>query len=148
MEDKRTWDTVEKPFLITIFGSALDSPLHPSTPLWQFCDPKWTHFHPFCLDLNFVWGGRKEVASFTDTTWKVPTLLTLTVGFSFSCGKPHFCLCNHHVEFQKSWGVGKNQKKQRRGGGGGGEGDRLRNIRQQNVLDSSLCYIEKETPNK
>ena len=33
MEDKRTWDSVEKPFLITIFGSALDSPLHPSTPL-------------------------------------------------------------------------------------------------------------------
>ena len=31
---------------------------------------------------------------------------------------------------------------------GEGEGKRSRNIRQQSILDSSLCYIERVTPNK
>jgi len=31
---------------------------------------------------------------------------------------------------------------------GEGEGKRLGSIRQQSILDSSLCYIEKATSNK
>ena len=95
----------------------MPSSLHSPLTIWW---PQMDSFPPFLLRPQLCLGGRKEIASFTDITWKVPTLLTFTValiaGFSFRCGKPYFCLRNYHVEFQKSCGVGKNKKKQRRGG--------------------------------
>ena len=119
MEVKRTYDTMKKPFLMTILGSALDSSLYPSTPLPSnnFLTPNGlisTHF----AKTSTFWGVGERRSPVL--LWKVPTLLTFTAaftaGFSFRCGKPRFCLCNHHVELQKIWGVGKNKKKRRRGG--------------------------------
>ena len=40
---------------------------------------KSNHFHPWCSKFNFVWGGWGGVASFTNFSRKVPTLLTSIV---------------------------------------------------------------------
>ena len=89
MQDKRTWDCVKKPLQAIIPQD--------SAPLGQFCVRLWVHpvvaptspsnvvakkstqFHPFCSKFNFVWGGRGGVASFSNITGKVPTLLTSIV---------------------------------------------------------------------
>ena len=89
MEDKRTWDCVKKPLQAIIpqdsapkdiFGSALGSsrrpPPPPTSPSNVVAKKKSTQFHPFCSKFNFVWGGRGGVASFSNITGKVPTLLT------------------------------------------------------------------------
>ena len=62
------------------FGFAF-IPSFPYSPL-QCCGQKSTHSltHPFCSKFNFVWGGRGGVASFSNITGKVPTLLTSIVG--------------------------------------------------------------------
>ena len=88
MEDKRTWDCVKSPskqllcttlLLSTIFCSALGSSRRPPTSPSNVVAKKSTHFHPFCSKSNFVWGGRGGVASFSNITGKVPTLLTSIV---------------------------------------------------------------------
>ena len=42
--------------------------VHPfvPTPLSNVVAKKKTHFHPWCSELNFVWGGRGGVTSFTN----------------------------------------------------------------------------------
>ena len=67
-------------FLRTIFCSALGSSRRPPTSPSNVVAKKSTHFHPFCSKFNFVWGGREGVASFSNITGKVPTLLTSIVG--------------------------------------------------------------------
>ena len=59
--------------------------VHPVIPLvpqqWfiQCYGQKSNHFHPWCSKFNFVWGGWGGVASFTNISRKVPTLLTSIV---------------------------------------------------------------------
>ena len=50
----------------------------PSSPhsLQQCCGQKKHSFPPIVLKINFVWGGRGGVTSFTNITGNVPTLLT------------------------------------------------------------------------
>ena len=80
--DKRTWNCVKKPvtystlLLMTIFLSALGSSHHPPTPSSNVVAKKKHSFPPIVLKINFVWGGRGEVTSFTNITGNVPTLLT------------------------------------------------------------------------
>ena len=62
--------------LTTIFCSALGSSRRLPTPPSNVVTKKSTHFHPFCAKFNFVWGGRGGVASFSNITGKVPTILT------------------------------------------------------------------------
>ena len=100
MGDKGTWDCVEKPvrqrytpidnFLIC-FGFIpsfshspqqwliLSSPYSPQKWLIQCYGQKSNHFHPWRSKFNFVWGGWGGVASFTNISRKVPTLLTSIV---------------------------------------------------------------------
>ena len=71
---------------------------HPSTPpRQQCCGQKSTHFHPWCPKFNFVWGGREGVASLTNTTGKVPSLLTSTARLIENNLSPnyllHVCSC-------------------------------------------------------
>ena len=54
-------------------------PSFPNHPPKQCCGKKSTHSHPFCSKFNFVWGGRGGVASFSNITGNVPTLLTSIV---------------------------------------------------------------------
>ena len=56
----------------------------PPAMLW----PEKAVITPICSKFNFVWGGREEVASFTNITEKVATLLTSTV--ASIQGKGHF----------------------------------------------------------
>ena len=59
--------------------------VHPVIPLvpqqWfiQCYGQKSNHFNPWCSKFNFVWGGWGGVASFTNISRKVPTLLTSIV---------------------------------------------------------------------
>ena len=68
------------------FGFILSSLHSPPAMLW----PEKAVIPPICSKFNFVWGGREEVASFTNTTEKVATLLTSTVASTE--GKGHFFL--------------------------------------------------------
>ena len=99
MEDKRTWDCVKSPskqllcttlLLRTIFCSTLGSSRRPPTSPSNVVAKKSTHFHPFCSKFNFVWGGRGGVASFSNITGKVPTLLTSIVGVLITILPTHF----------------------------------------------------------
>ena len=80
------WKSPSKQLLLrallpgTIFCSALGSSSRPPTSPSNVVAKKSTHFHPFCSKSNFVWGGRGGVASFSNITGKVPTLLTSIVG--------------------------------------------------------------------
>ena len=65
--------------LRTIFCSALGSSRRPPTSPSNVVAKKSTHFHPFCSQFNFVWSGRGGVASFSNITGKVQTLLTSIV---------------------------------------------------------------------
>ena len=58
-------------------SAVLWSPHPPPPP--AMLGQKNTHFHPWCSKFIFVWGGRGGVASFTNTTGKVPMLLTSIV---------------------------------------------------------------------
>ena len=69
-------DSAPKDNFLFGLGSSRRSPTSPSNVVAQ----KSTHFHPFCSKSNFVWGGRGGVASFSNITGKVPTLLTSIVG--------------------------------------------------------------------
>lgn len=69
---QRTGDTVERLFQVILHRTllvtrilwwALDLSIHPPTSTRQCYDPKRTHFHPFFLKFNIVWGGRGEVPS-------------------------------------------------------------------------------------
>ena len=66
--------------LRTIFCSALGSSRRPPTSPSNVVAKKSTHFHPFWSKFNFGWGGRGGVASFSNITGKVPTLLASFVG--------------------------------------------------------------------
>ena len=83
MEDKRTWNCVKKPFqaivtlLTTIVCSVLGSSRRPLTTPSNVVAKKTTHFHPIWSKFNFVWGGRRGVASFSNLTEKVPTVFDL-----------------------------------------------------------------------
>ena len=57
----------------------VSSPPPPLLPPSNVAAKKSTHFDPFCSKSNFVWGGREGVASFSNSTGKVPTLLTSIV---------------------------------------------------------------------
>ena len=50
---------------------------------------KSTHLYPFCSKFNFVWGGRGGVASFSNITGKVPTLLTSIVDATKTIHAPY-----------------------------------------------------------
>ena len=66
--------------LATIFCSSVGSSCHPpGTFLSNVVAEKNRHFHPFYSKFNFVWGGRGKVASFSNITGNVPTLLTSIV---------------------------------------------------------------------
>ena len=99
MEDKRTGNTVERPFQVIPTRFSLNSapetvldwlwvhpfitpPLSLSPPLpRQLCDPKQAIFHPFCSKCNLVWSVRGEVVNFTDITGKFPaSLISLSTG--------------------------------------------------------------------
>ena len=57
------------------FGVIPSSPYSPPAMLW----PKKQSFPPICSKFIFVRGGRGGVATFTNITEKVPTILTSTV---------------------------------------------------------------------
>ena len=50
------------------FRSPLGTSRHllPPTPPSNVVAKKSTHFHPYCSQFNFVWGGRGEVANFSN----------------------------------------------------------------------------------
>ena len=95
IEDNRTWDCVKKPVeaIVTQDPAPKDNflfgfgfiPSSSHSPQ-QCCNQKSTHFHPFCAKFNFVWGGRGGVASFSNITGKVPTILTSIQGTSLFRG--------------------------------------------------------------
>ena len=102
MEDNRTWDCVKKPVeaIVTLdpapkdnFCSASGSSRRPPTSPSNVVAKKSTHFHPFCSKSNFVWGGRGGVASFSNFTGKVSTLLTSgeTIFHKFNKLLPRLC---------------------------------------------------------
>ena len=62
--------------LTIIFCSVLGSSRRLPSPPSNVVTKESTHFHPFCAKFNFVWGGRGGVASFSNITGKVPTILT------------------------------------------------------------------------
>ena len=88
--------------LRTIFCSALSSFRRPPTSPSNVVAKKSTHFHPFCSKFNFVWGGRGGVASFSNITGKVPTLLTSIVGH-WTCTWSYrlFVLSSHFLYLEK-----------------------------------------------
>ena len=127
MEDKRTWDCVKQPLHAIIpqdsapkdiFGSALfgfgfiaSSPSPPPPlPLAMLWPKRSTQFHPFCPKINFVWGGRGGVASFSNITGKVPTLLTSIVVHVRTHDRiqPH-CDTMQHVSYIRCTTVAANQ---------------------------------------
>ena len=112
MEDKRTWDCVKSPskqllcttlLLRTIFCSALGSSRRPPTSPSNVVAKKSPHFHPFCSKSNFVWGGRGGVASFSNITGKVPTLLTSIVEGQKKKINKTTTLHVHHPFFLLTW---------------------------------------------
>ena len=60
-------------------GSSCRSPNSPQQWFIQCYGQKSDHFHPWCSKFNFVWGGWGGVASFTNISREVPTLLTSIV---------------------------------------------------------------------
>ena len=80
--------------LMTIFWSALDSSHHSPTPSQQCCGQKKHSFPPMVFKINFVWGGRGGVTSFTNITGNVLTLLTSIVPIR---GWPAIALRYHHT---------------------------------------------------
>ena len=90
MGDKGTWDCVERParyrqrftpndnFLIC-FGFITSFPHSPQQWFIQCYGQRSDHFHPWCSKFSFVWGGWGGVASSTNISRKVPTLLTSIV---------------------------------------------------------------------
>ena len=90
MEAKETWDCVKKSFQVTVtedsapndnnwigFGFIFSSPL-PLAILW----PKIDSFSPILLKIQLCLIVRGGVASFTNITGKVPTLVTFIGSFS------------------------------------------------------------------
>ena len=108
---QRTWDCVKTPFqaIVTQDPAPTDNflfgfefvPLSPHFPQ-QCCGQKSTHFHPLCSKFNFVWGGRGGVASFSNITGKVLTLLTSIVGH-WTCTRSYrlFLLSSHFLYLEK-----------------------------------------------
>ena len=77
-----TYDPAPKDNYLFGFGFIPSSPPPPPPPFTSRSNVvaiKSTHFHPFCSKFNFVWGGRGGVASFSNITGKVPTLVTSIV---------------------------------------------------------------------
>ena len=66
-------------FLIS-FGLISSSPHPPPPPPSNVVAKKEAVLSTHLKKFNFVWGERGEVATFTNITEKVPTLLTSTVG--------------------------------------------------------------------
>ena len=92
MEAKETWDCVKKTFQVTVtedsapndnswigFGFIFSSPL-PLAMLW----PKNDSFPPILLKTQLCLIVREGVASFTNITGKVPTLVTFIGSLNFS----------------------------------------------------------------
>ena len=98
-------------------------------------------FPPILLKPQLCWGWEEIGRQFYWYHLEGPN--TFDLHCSIHCRlflqvwKPCFCLCNYHIEFQKSCELGKIKRS------GEGEGKRSRNIRQQSILDSSLCYIRE-----
>ena len=80
MKDKGTWGCVKTPFKVIVmymqdpapYNNILDHlwghPVISPTPPSNVVAKKSTHFHPFCSQFNFVWGGRGGVTSFSNIT--------------------------------------------------------------------------------
>ena len=79
---------------MTIFWSAMGSSHHPPIPPQQCCGQTKHSFPPMVLKINFVWGGRGGVTSFTNITGNVLTLLTSIVPIR---GWSAIALRHHHT---------------------------------------------------
>ena len=99
-----TWDSAPSDNFLRGFGFfplSFHNPLNPAALLW----PKRTHPPPppLCSKFNFVLGGRGSVASFTNITGKVPTLLTSIIAYNISTNQHKYIILSK-VFFVLDWG--------------------------------------------